>query len=216
MTLFRKFTFHSEVELDPQRHDPLYVRFTDLYVMWANNPRFVLTVGKQSAPFTRRRSHLVTGAAHDRPQQPRQQHLVSAGVSARRQRVGPARALGVSRGRVFVRRGEPRVRRVQRRHRHARRHRLRLRAETGRQRGAARPGTTCISTPIVTTPSRGSSSTSVRSTSGSRIRSGARAQTCRRRPAIWAKATCGRFRACPSVNVTDQVPSRGSLHIHRE
>ncbi len=52
ITLFRKFTFHSEVELDPQRHDPLYVRFTDLYVMWTKNPRVVLTVGKQSAPFT--------------------------------------------------------------------------------------------------------------------------------------------------------------------
>ena len=52
ITLFRKFTFHSEVELDPQRHDPFYVRFTDLYLMWTKNPQVVLTVGKQSAPFT--------------------------------------------------------------------------------------------------------------------------------------------------------------------
>ena len=52
ITFLRKFTLHSEVELDPQRHDPLYVRFTDLYVMWTRNPQFVLTVGKQSAPFT--------------------------------------------------------------------------------------------------------------------------------------------------------------------
>jgi phosphate-selective porin OprO/OprP len=52
VTLFRTVTFHSEVELDPQRHDPLYVRFTDLYVQWTKNPRFVLTAGKQSAPFT--------------------------------------------------------------------------------------------------------------------------------------------------------------------
>jgi phosphate-selective porin OprO/OprP len=52
ITLFRKFTFHAELELDPQRHDPLYVRFTDLYLMWTKNPQFVLTVGKQSAPFT--------------------------------------------------------------------------------------------------------------------------------------------------------------------
>ncbi len=52
ITLFRKLTLHSEVELDPQRHDPLYVRFTDFYVQWTKNPRFVLTVGKQSAPFT--------------------------------------------------------------------------------------------------------------------------------------------------------------------
>ncbi|MEO5739435.1 MAG: porin [Vicinamibacterales bacterium] len=52
ITLFRKFTFHAEVELDPQRHDPLYVRFTDFYLMWTRNAQFVLTVGKQSAPFT--------------------------------------------------------------------------------------------------------------------------------------------------------------------
>ena len=52
ITLFRKVTVHAELELDPQRHDPLYVRFTDLYVQWARNPRLALTVGKQSAPFT--------------------------------------------------------------------------------------------------------------------------------------------------------------------
>lgn len=52
VTLFRKFTAHAEVELDPQRHDPLYVRFTDLYLMWTKNPRLVVTVGRQSAPFT--------------------------------------------------------------------------------------------------------------------------------------------------------------------
>ena len=52
ITLFRKFTLHSEVELDPQRRDPFYVRFTDFYLMWTRNPQVVLTVGKQSAPFT--------------------------------------------------------------------------------------------------------------------------------------------------------------------
>ncbi len=52
ITLFRGFTFHGEIELDPQRHNPLYVRFTDLYLMWTKNPRLVLTMGKQSAPFT--------------------------------------------------------------------------------------------------------------------------------------------------------------------
>lgn len=52
ITLFRTFTFHSEVELDAQRRDPFYVRFTDLYLMWTKSARFVLTVGKQSAPFT--------------------------------------------------------------------------------------------------------------------------------------------------------------------
>jgi phosphate-selective porin OprO/OprP len=52
ITLFKKFTFHSEVELDPQRHNPFYVRFTDFYLMWTKNPQVVLTVGKQGAPFT--------------------------------------------------------------------------------------------------------------------------------------------------------------------
>jgi phosphate-selective porin OprO/OprP len=52
ITLFRRFTLHSEVELDPQRRDPFYLRFTDFYVQWAKNPRLVLTVGKHAAPFT--------------------------------------------------------------------------------------------------------------------------------------------------------------------
>jgi len=52
ITLFRKVTLHGEVELDPQRHDPFYVRFTDLYVQWTKSPRFALTVGKQGVPFT--------------------------------------------------------------------------------------------------------------------------------------------------------------------
>ena len=52
ITFLRRFLFHSEVELDPQRHDPLYVRFTDFYVQWTKNARVVVTAGKQSAPFT--------------------------------------------------------------------------------------------------------------------------------------------------------------------
>jgi phosphate-selective porin OprO/OprP len=52
ITFFKKFLLHSEVELDPQRHNPLYVRFTDFYVQWTKSPRIVLTVGKQGAPFT--------------------------------------------------------------------------------------------------------------------------------------------------------------------
>jgi phosphate-selective porin OprO/OprP len=52
ITLFRTLTFHAEVELDPQRRDPFYVRFTDFYLMWTKNPGFVVTVGRQSAPFT--------------------------------------------------------------------------------------------------------------------------------------------------------------------
>jgi phosphate-selective porin OprO/OprP len=52
ITLFRTITLHSEVELNPQERDPLYVRFTDFYVQWAENARLALTVGKQSVPFT--------------------------------------------------------------------------------------------------------------------------------------------------------------------
>ena len=52
ITLFRTLTLHTEVELDPQRHDPLYVRSTDLYVQWTRNRAVVLTLGKQSVPFT--------------------------------------------------------------------------------------------------------------------------------------------------------------------
>jgi phosphate-selective porin OprO/OprP len=50
--MFRTLTLHSEVELDPQRHDPFYLRFTDFYVQWAKSARLTLTVGKQAAPFT--------------------------------------------------------------------------------------------------------------------------------------------------------------------
>ena len=52
ITLFRTFTFHTEIELDPQRHDPFYVRFTDLYVQWTKNPQVVVTLGKQGVAFT--------------------------------------------------------------------------------------------------------------------------------------------------------------------
>jgi phosphate-selective porin OprO/OprP len=52
ITLFRVLTFTSEVDLDPQRHSPLYVRFGNFYVQWAKSEQVVLTVGKQSPPFT--------------------------------------------------------------------------------------------------------------------------------------------------------------------
>ena len=52
VTLFRRFTFHGEVELNPQERDPFYVRFTDLYVQWSRSGRFALTLGKQGVPFT--------------------------------------------------------------------------------------------------------------------------------------------------------------------
>jgi phosphate-selective porin OprO/OprP len=52
IVFFKNFLLHSELELDPQRHNPFYVRFTDFYVQWTNNPKIVLTVGKQGALFT--------------------------------------------------------------------------------------------------------------------------------------------------------------------
>lgn len=52
VTLFRTFTLHGEVELNPQEGDPLYVRSTDLYLQWNRSGRFVLTLGKHGVPFT--------------------------------------------------------------------------------------------------------------------------------------------------------------------
>jgi phosphate-selective porin OprO/OprP len=52
VTLFRRYTVHVEVELNPQERDPFYVRLTDAYVQWARSGRFAVTVGKQGVPFT--------------------------------------------------------------------------------------------------------------------------------------------------------------------
>ena len=52
VTLFRSFTFHAEVELNPQERSPLYTRLTDFYLQWAASRRLAVTVGKQGAPFT--------------------------------------------------------------------------------------------------------------------------------------------------------------------
>ena len=52
ITFAKKFLFHMEVEVNPQERDPFYLRLTDLYVQWNRSPRFALTVGKQSIPFT--------------------------------------------------------------------------------------------------------------------------------------------------------------------
>jgi phosphate-selective porin OprO/OprP len=52
VTLFRTFTLHGEVELNPQEADPLYVRFTDLYLQWSRSGRLALTLGKHGVPFT--------------------------------------------------------------------------------------------------------------------------------------------------------------------
>lgn len=52
VTMFRTFTVHAEVELNPQEREPLYMRFTDFYVQWTRSGRFAVTVGKQGVPFT--------------------------------------------------------------------------------------------------------------------------------------------------------------------
>jgi phosphate-selective porin OprO and OprP len=52
VTLFRTFTLHAEVEVNPQERDPFYMRFTDAYLQWNKSSRFVMTFGKQGAPFT--------------------------------------------------------------------------------------------------------------------------------------------------------------------
>ena len=52
ITFLRTFTFHAEMELNPQERDPFYIRMTDLYVQWNKSSRFALTVGKQGVPFT--------------------------------------------------------------------------------------------------------------------------------------------------------------------
>lgn len=52
ITLFRDYTVHGELEINPQEADPLYVRITDLYVQWSADPRLTITVGKQGVPFT--------------------------------------------------------------------------------------------------------------------------------------------------------------------
>jgi phosphate-selective porin OprO/OprP len=52
VTLFRRLTLHGEVDIDPQDPDPFYLRVTDFYLEWSRNERLVLTLGKQSVPFT--------------------------------------------------------------------------------------------------------------------------------------------------------------------
>lgn len=52
ITLFRTFTLHSEIELNPQEADPLYMRFTDMYVQWSPSGRLAVTAGKHAVAFT--------------------------------------------------------------------------------------------------------------------------------------------------------------------
>ena len=50
--LFRQFTLHGEVELNPQEADPIFTRITDLYFQWNKSARFEVTIGKHGAGFT--------------------------------------------------------------------------------------------------------------------------------------------------------------------
>lgn len=52
VTMFRDYLVHTEVEINPQEREPLYTRLTDAYVAWQKYPKSVITVGKQSLPFT--------------------------------------------------------------------------------------------------------------------------------------------------------------------
>src|SRR5687768_14605746 len=52
ITLFRTFTLHAEVEVNPRERDPFYMRFTDAYLQWNKSSQFVMTFGKQGVPFT--------------------------------------------------------------------------------------------------------------------------------------------------------------------
>src|SRR5688572_30845217 len=50
--IFGSLLLHAEVDLNPQEADPVYVRFTDMYAEWSTRPELVVTVGKQSIPYT--------------------------------------------------------------------------------------------------------------------------------------------------------------------
>lgn len=52
ITLFRDYLLHAEIEVNPQEREPFYMRITDAYVSWQKHPKAIVTVGKQSVPFT--------------------------------------------------------------------------------------------------------------------------------------------------------------------
>lgn len=52
ITFLHTWTLHVEADLNPQEHDPFYVRLTDAYVQWSRNPKAVVTVGKHGVAFT--------------------------------------------------------------------------------------------------------------------------------------------------------------------
>lgn len=52
ITVLRDYLVHTEVEVNPQEREPFYMRITDAYVSWQRHPKAIVTVGKQSVPFT--------------------------------------------------------------------------------------------------------------------------------------------------------------------
>ena len=52
ITMFRDYLVHAEIEINPQERNPFYLRVTDAYVAWQKHPKAIVTVGKQSVPFT--------------------------------------------------------------------------------------------------------------------------------------------------------------------
>ena len=78
--LFQKLTLHGEVEFNPQERNPFYVRITDLYLQWTKSEEFALTSGQAGRPVHDGWFDVIEGIAHHRPEQPRQQHVVSPGV----------------------------------------------------------------------------------------------------------------------------------------
>ena len=130
ITLFRKFTFHCRGRARPTAPRPVLRALHRFVSEVDEEPPAGADRRQAERAVHARRSDFVTRAHHHRPKQPCQQHLVPPGISARRERVWQAGALGVPGGLVFGGRGEPRARRVQRRDCRPRRARLRFRADT--------------------------------------------------------------------------------------
>jgi phosphate-selective porin OprO/OprP len=52
ITFLRDYLFHAEIEVNPQERNPFYMRLTDAYVAWQRSQKAIVSVGKQSVPFT--------------------------------------------------------------------------------------------------------------------------------------------------------------------
>ena len=54
ITFFSDYLFHAEIEVNPQEHNPFYVRFTDLYVAWQKHPKSVIRSASRASPSRRK------------------------------------------------------------------------------------------------------------------------------------------------------------------